>query len=318
MRPLTARYRDRLAPPDSHRSRRTKSDGSVLAAVSAVAAWRKTRAKKKTDSKRRRRVSPWRRYAWRFGGASAVLTATAATGFWLWHAGHVAAAIDRAEAELLAGMAAVGLTVRQVTVEGRNSTPNADLVKAAGLQLGDPILLVDIEAARRRIERLGWVKTASVGRRLPSRIHIRIRERVPFARWQRLGKTVLIDAAGATITGHDLGHYRRFPRVVGDGAAAAAAEFLAMLREQKRLFHLVRTATLVRKRRWDVGLKGGVTVRLPETDAADAWRRLAKLDAKERILKRDLVAIDLRLPDRLIVRLPPGAARYRRDPGKET
>ena len=316
MRPLTARYRDRIAPPERRRSGRSKADGPAQAAVSAVAAWRKTRAKLKGS--KRRRVPPWQRYAWRLGGAIAAVAATAATGFWLWHAGHVATAIDRAEAELLAGMAALGLTVGQVTVEGRVSTPRADLLKAAGLRLGEPILLVDIETARRRIERLGWVKTAHVSRRLPGRIHIRIRERVPFARWQRLGKTVLIDSEGVTITGQGLGTYRRLPRVVGDGAATAAAAFLAVLAEEKRLFRLVRTATLVRQRRWDVGLKGGVTVRLPETDVAAAWRRLARLDAKERILQRDLVGIDLRLPDRLVLRLPPGVARHRRDPGEET
>lgn len=317
MRPLAARYRDRIAPPDRRRTRRTKGDGPALAAISAVAAWRRFRAKKK-DGRRRRRVPPWRRYAWRLGLVSAAGAATGAMGFWLWHAGHVATATDRAEAELVGAMAAVGLTIRQVTLEGRISTPRAALVAAAGLRIGEPILLVDIAAARRRIERLGWVKTASVGRRLPGRIHIRIRERVPFARWQRLGETVLIDAEGATIIGQDLGRYRRLPRVVGDGAATAAAAFLATLRQEDRLFRLVRTATLVRQRRWDVGLQGGITIRLPETDAAGAWRRLARLDEKDRILKRDLVAIDLRLPDRLIVRLPPSAARYRRDPGKET
>ena len=316
MRPLVARKRDRVVMAGTRGGKSANGDGPMLAAVSAVAAWRKTRVQK--GPARRRRAPRWRRPVIRIGSALGGLGVIAATGFWLWHAGHVAAAVADLEAKLLAGMAAAGLTVQQVSLEGRNLAPRADLVAAVGLQRGDPILLVDVAELHRRIEGLGWIETATVSRRLPDTIHIRIRERVPFARWQRGGKTVLIDADGAPITGRGVDRYRHLPRVVGEGAATAAAEFLALLASEQRLFRMVRTATYIRKRRWDVGLKGGIAVRLPEQDVALAWRQLAKLDRKERILQRDLVAIDLRLPDRLVLRLSPSAARLRRDPGKET
>jgi cell division protein FtsQ len=47
----------------------------------------------------------------------------------------------------------------------------------------------------------------------------------------------------------------------------------------------------------------GIDVRLPEEGAADAVRRLVKLEGEIRLLEKDVIAIDLRMPDRVVVRL---------------
>ena len=55
------------------------------------------------------------------------------------------------------------------------------------------------------------------------------------------------------------------------------------------------------KRRWDVHLKNGIEIRLPEIDPVSAWSRLAMIDRKKEITGRDLAVIDLRVPHQLIV-----------------
>lgn len=52
-----------------------------------------------------------------------------------------------------------------------------------------------------------------------------------------------------------------------------------------------------------VNFENGIAVRLPEDDVPGAWTRLATLEHDYKILERDLEFIDLRLPDRLIVRV---------------
>jgi len=52
-------------------------------------------------------------------------------------------------------------------------------------------------------------------------------------------------------------------------------------------------------------------VKLPETDAAAAWARLAAMDRESALLARDVVSVDLRLPDRMIVRVPENIAPKR-------
>ena len=55
------------------------------------------------------------------------------------------------------------------------------------------------------------------------------------------------------------------------------------------------------ERRWDVHLKNGMAVRLPEIDPVSAWSRLAIIDRKREITSRDLAVIDLRIPHQLVV-----------------
>jgi cell division protein FtsQ len=92
----------------------------------------------------------------------------------------------------------------------------------------------------------------------------------------------------------------------------------AALAEEPDLHRRVSNAVRVRERRWDVELVNGVTVRLPEDEVAAAWRRLGEVERAQRLLDRDIVVIDLRFADRLVVQLNPAAAQARRLPGKDT
>ncbi|MDE0726683.1 MAG: cell division protein FtsQ/DivIB, partial [Alphaproteobacteria bacterium] len=91
-----------------------------------------------------------------------------------------------------------------------------------------------------------------------------------------------------------------------------------MLSRKPTLFAQVRAAVRIGGRRWDVRLKNGIKVYLPERDAFAAWVRLAELAAENRIFERDVAAIDLRLPDRLVLRLTPAAAAKKNKNGKDT
>ena len=85
------------------------------------------------------------------------------------------------------------------------------------------------------------------------------------------------------------------------GAANNAAQILAILKTEPELFAEVWAVSFRAKRRWDVHLKNGIDVRLPETDPISAWSRLAILDRVKQITNRDLAVIDLRLPHQLVV-----------------
>ena len=75
----------------------------------------------------------------------------------------------------------------------------------------------------------------------------------------------------------------------------------------------MRASILVAQRRWNLRLTNGIDVRLPEGDVAPALDRLVALDREKKLLSRDIVAVDLRLPDRVTVRLSDAAAQARED-----
>ncbi len=99
--------------------------------------------------------------------------------------------------------------------------------------------------------------------------------------------------------------------MVGEGAQHAAEPFLAALLRHPDIARTVEASVLVADRRWNLYLKGGVEVQLPEFAPEQALQRLVDLDRTKKLLSRDIVKVDLRLPDRVTVRLSDDAAAAR-------
>lgn len=255
------------------------------------------------SGKRRRRVVPLWRSRWALGGIAALALATAAAGGgWLWHAGWAARASERAKWEVIAFSAAAGLKVEEILVMGRRETRRDELIAALRLARGAPILAFDPEGARRRVEALPWVRSAVIERKLPSTVLLHLVERRPLALWQSHGSFSVIGEDGGVIEDDDLGRFADLLLVVGEGAPRQATALLAMLDTQPDLRARVKAAVWVGGRRWNLRLDNGIDVRLPEVDAAAAWARLAEYEHIHHLFARDVELLDLRLPDRLIVR----------------
>jgi cell division protein FtsQ len=214
---------------------------------------------------------------------------------------------QRVEAWLIDASANVGLKVADIRVEGRETTDRRTIFAALGAGLGTPILRVDPVRARQQLEALPWVRSAAIERRLPDTLIVRLVERKPLALWQHNGKLDLIDRTGSVIPVTRLDRFAKLPMVVGEDAAGHAAELLAMLATEPDLAARVTAAIRVAGRRWNLQIDNAIDVLLPAEQTAAAWDELARIERSSAILKRDVRAIDLRLPDRLVVRVAPSA-----------
>ena len=213
----------------------------------------------------------------------------------------------------LIALGGAGLVVQEVSVVGRERTSSENLMAALDVKRGDSIVDFDPEAARQRLEKLGWVEQASVMRRYPDEIFVRLQERRPFARWQSKEHTMVIDRKGIVVSKRDQAEFRHLPKVVGPGANDKAAELFDLLSKSPALFTRLQNAVRVRDRRWNLEFSNGVQVMLPEEGSAHAWSKLEVLQANRKILNKGLVAIDLRNNDRMFVRLRPADAEFRRE-----
>ena len=198
----------------------------------------------------------------------------------------------------------LGMTVSDIRVEGRETTDRETILAALVAGPGTPILAVDPARAKDQLEALPWVRTAVIERHLPGTLYVRLVERKPLALWQHGGKIELIDHGGDIIPVVRLDQFAKLPMVVGVGAARHAAELLQMLASEPELAARVTAAIRVGDRRWNLRIDNAIDVLLPD-EAANTWSQLARLERSSAILKRDLKTIDLRLPDRLVLRVSP-------------
>jgi cell division protein FtsQ len=206
-----------------------------------------------------------------------------------------------------------GFRVGAVRITGQREVEEEDVLDTLSIRSGQSLFLYDADAARQRLAGNPWVSNVSVMKLYPDKVRVIIEERVPAALWQRtvVDKVEIIDSAGQVITDRLETRFVKLPRVIGEGAETRVHEIMAILDDAPDLQAKVRASMLVSHRRWDLFLDNGVQVMLPAGDAADAVLELARVDASSHLLDRDITVVDMRLADRMVVRLAPTAKATR-------
>src|SRR4051794_31608347 len=250
----------------------------------------------------------------RFAGVSLCLSFVLAAGLYgALKGGHIpqltAAIKDTAD-----GAAnAAGMRIETVSLSGQRQVSREEIFAAAGVTDHSSLLFLDVADARARLEAIPWVAEATVRKFYPDRLQITLTEREPFALWQINGKVQVIAADGTVLSNRVEPRLAVLPFVVGPGAAAAARDFLAVLDAYPAIRDQVRASILVAERRWNLRLKSGLDVRLPDTEVERALETLARLDRDKALLSRDITAVDLRLADRVTVRVSDALAQAREE-----
>jgi len=196
-----------------------------------------------------------------------------------------------------------GLAIDEIKITGQSKTSEVDVLDR--LQLGSlpSLFTFDAEAAKARVETLPWVRDATLKKLYPDTLEVVISERVPFALWQNGAAIAMVDEAGRVLGDQVDERYADLPLVVGPGAGERAGEFIGMVAAFPAIAERVHAGVLIAGRRWTVVLDDGVELMLPEYDPAAALRTIADLDAEKGLLSRHISAVDVRMGDRVIVRL---------------
>jgi cell division protein FtsQ len=212
---------------------------------------------------------------------------------------------------------AAGFNIASVALTGNKHLNREEILATAGVTGRASLLFFDVADARARLLTNPWIATATVQKLLPDRLVIAITERQAFALWQKAGRVGVIADDGTVLEPYVLRRYAHLPLVVGNGAEIRAKEFLGLLDRHPELRGGVRASVLVAERRWNLRLKNGVDVRLPEFDLDHALDQIATLERDSKLSGRDITTIDLRLPDRVTVRLSEAAAQTREEAQKK-
>lgn len=207
----------------------------------------------------------------------------------------------------------LGFGLRTVTISGLKDLNEVEILQAAGIDPRMSLAFLDAAAIRERLLGLPLVKDAAVRKLYPSALAIALTEGEPFALWQNQGEVFVVSKTGAVIAPLSDSRLKGLPLVVGEGAAARAAGFLELLDATPELKAHLRAAVLSGTRRWNLKLDNGLDVKLPEEGLPEAMRRLTALIKDQHLLDRDILSLDMRQPDRLVLRLTEEAASDRQE-----
>jgi len=205
----------------------------------------------------------------------------------------------------------IGFQINDLVIEGRSLTSPKDILKAVNVQRGDSLFALNLNKMKERLEALAWVHTATVQRRWPFTIYVRLAEYKPIALWQRKAMFYLID---------DQGHYFEIPKdnpfqslpiLTGEEAPKNAPQLFSILREFPSILGRVTGAIYLGKRRWDLMLDNRLKLKLGEERIKQGLIQFVQMEESRKISDKNIVAIDLRFEDKVYFQLAPEAAEIK-------
>jgi cell division protein FtsQ len=206
-----------------------------------------------------------------------------------------------------------GFRITSVVINGRKQLSQEEVLGIGGVNGRSSLLFLDAATVRDKLKANPWIADATVLKLYPGQLQIDLVERTAFALWQQDGRLAVIAEDGAVLEPYVSRRFLSLPLVVGKGAETRARDFLALLARYPQVHSLTKAAVFVGERRWNLRLKDGLDIRLPENEVGNALAALSRIDKEDKLFSRDIVAVDMRLPDRLIVQLSEDAAKAREE-----
>ena len=184
---------------------------------------------------------------------------------------------------------------------------NSDLVNQinAILQLSFPInsIQLDIKNLQKIINNIDLVETANIRINDTGVLVIDVVERKPVAIFREADQLTLIDIKGFKINNiFSRSDRKDLPLIVGIDGNLNVQEALKIYQILSENIKEIRGLIRIGKRRWDVSLRSGVEIKLPEKNPSGAWAKLSEMDRSESLLSREINVIDLRKNGYLIIK----------------
>ena len=206
---------------------------------------------------------------------------------------------------------AAGFAIEDVKIAGNEQTSDIDILQQLGLDGTTSLVALDVETARDLISKMPWVEHVTVRKVYPRTIQVTLTERKAFGIWQHGTELSLIEKSGSVIAPLRDNKFAGLPLFVGRDAETTAAGFYESFSRWPEIQKRVKAYVRIAGRRWDLVMDNGVVVKLPERDLERAMEVLSTMDEGQKLLERDIAAVDLRLEDRTTIQLSAEAAARR-------
>lgn len=191
--------------------------------------------------------------------------------------------------------------LKKIEFDGNEQVPEVLLLKASKLRYKDSVFSSDISDVKERLEKISWVKSVAVQRKLPGKISIRIAERTPIAIFQSQHKLHLVDSDGIVLDNDGIGSFNNLPIIAGEGAEKEVFNFLQSIDKFPKIRKQLVFAVRVGQRRWNIRINRGIIVKLPERGLIQALGILDEISDSNGFFNDDIASLDLRIPDRVII-----------------
>ena len=191
-----------------------------------------------------------------------------------------------------------GMVLKEVYVNKRkeSNVNNNNIIEVLNINIGDPINSFNINKIRKRINELSWVKDSKIYLQPLGQLDILILEHIPYGVLEFDKNYYIIDNNGIKIKTIESFEFPDLFRLNGEGVTLAIKELPPIIQNLKQLNFEVLKVERVDLRRWNIFIKKGFYLKLPNQYPENSIEFLFPLN---NIDYNNLDSIDLRIENRI-------------------
>ena len=199
----------------------------------------------------------------------------------------------------------LNVKIKNVTIAGADNFDVNETLERGGLSIGAFVTDVDWSKIKNDLMRNPMIEKARIVRRSPEDVHVMISLRQPIARIdnKEASETILVDRKGNKVRVSGESNDKNLIMISGKEAFSDLDSFWPVLMAEPNIAEQIAAARYVGMRRWDIIMKSGTTVQLPQNDTGLAMRNLAQMLESQKLDPASVRTIDLRAGDRMYLRI---------------
>ena len=185
------------------------------------------------------------------------------------------------------------LKLKYINIKGLNYLKKEKIIRKLELKKTNSIFFINLDKIKKQIKTFPLVETVHIERILPNTLNIKINEKVPIGIIQENNTYKLITKDKSILSTNNLQDFNHLPIFMGKGVEKNANEILKLL-TKVNFNEEIWSINLINQRRWNLNLKKGVKILLPEENEEKALKIIIKIQKEYNVLDGNFIEVDLR------------------------
>ena len=199
----------------------------------------------------------------------------------------------------------LGFVVKKIDIIGLKNLDKNQIIKNISYYDCLNLLCLNLKQTKQKLENIAWIESVKLNLDLPSGLRIVINEeKASFILKKEEYFSVLNFEGKVLESGPYLNlKYSNLLVLDGNGVKNNIYDLIKILDTSPELAKNITDATLISKRRWSLIYDSNIIIDLPEIEPEKAFKQISDLNKKHGLLSNKLEKIDLRLDNRMIIKM---------------
>ena len=199
----------------------------------------------------------------------------------------------------------LGFSISKIEIKGNQQVSESEILNKLYFKNCNNLFCLDMKKSKKEIENISWINSVKINIILPSKILVSLKEEEPHFILKNDKELLLLNIKGKKISSINNTNIslKNLLILKGSGVEKEINQLLNIFSIDQTISKKITEAQYISNRRWSLIYDSSLVIELPEENPEEAFFKIGELQAKYNFLSNRLKKIDLRVSNRMIIKI---------------